>query len=94
MGRKLVVLLAGALAFGVGVAAIKGQDTGVRDALGNTSAPWVVLPFVAGTRFRGLRGAAPWPRRPGDCSPRSSGSTSRRPRSSIWGRIRGTSTSG
>src|SRR5439155_3928531 len=28
------------------------QDVGVRDALGNTSAPWVLVPFVAGTRYR------------------------------------------
>jgi hypothetical protein len=33
------------------VAVIKGQDTGVRDALGNTSAPWVLVPFLAGTRY-------------------------------------------
>lgn len=50
-------LLAGAV-FGLAFAVIKGQDTGVRDALGNTSAPWVVLPFLAGTRYPGLRRAA------------------------------------
>jgi len=44
-----------AVAFGVAVAAIKGQDTGVRDVLGNLSAPWVVVPFLAGSRVRG-----PW----------------------------------
>jgi hypothetical protein len=49
---RLAGLLVGALAFGVAVAAIKGQDVGVRDALGNTSAPWVVVPFVAGMRYR------------------------------------------
>ncbi|MCW2965510.1 MAG: hypothetical protein JWO17_2762 [Actinomycetia bacterium] len=46
----LLVLLAG-LAFGVAVAVIKGQDTGARDALGNMSAPWVVVPFLAGARY-------------------------------------------
>jgi hypothetical protein len=38
--RKPAVLLLAGVAFGVLVAVIKGQDTGVRDALGNTSAPW------------------------------------------------------
>jgi hypothetical protein len=50
-GRKLALLLLAGIAFGVLVAVIKGQDTGVRDALGNTSAPWVVVPFLAGTRY-------------------------------------------
>jgi hypothetical protein len=49
-GRKLGLLLLAGIAFGVLVAVVKGQDTGVRDALGNTSAPWVVVPFLAGKR--------------------------------------------
>jgi hypothetical protein len=53
-----MVLLLAAIAFGVLMAVIKGQDTGVRDALGNTSAPWIVLPFVAGTFFSRVRSAA------------------------------------
>jgi hypothetical protein len=57
-GRKVTVLLLAGAAFGVLVAVVKGQDTGVRDALGNTSAPWIVLPFVAGTRFPRARAAA------------------------------------
>src|SRR5690349_224960 len=56
--RKLALLLLAGVAFGVLVAMIKGQDTGVRDALGNTSAPWIVLPFVAGTCFPRARSAA------------------------------------
>ena len=48
--RTLGSLLAAGLAFGVLVAVIKGQDAGVRNALGNTSAPWVVVPFLAGMR--------------------------------------------
>ena len=36
------------------MAVIKGQDSGVRDAIGNASAPWVVIPFLAGTRYRSL----------------------------------------
>ena len=54
----MTVLLLAAVAFGVLVAVIKGQDTGVRDALGNTSAPWIVLPFIAGTCFSRPRFAA------------------------------------
>jgi hypothetical protein len=51
-------LVVGAVAFGVVVAVIKGQDAGVRDALGNLSAPWVLVPFVAGVAVRSLwRGA-------------------------------------
>jgi hypothetical protein len=56
--RKLTLLLLAAVNFGVLVAVVKGQDTGVRDALGNTSAPWVVLPFIAGTSFARARSAA------------------------------------
>jgi hypothetical protein len=48
---KLAKLLLAAVAFGVVVAVIKGQNTGARDALGNTSAVWVVVPFLAGTRY-------------------------------------------
>jgi hypothetical protein len=48
---KLTKLLLVAVAFGVIVAVIKGQDSGARDALGNTSAVWVVVPFLAGTRY-------------------------------------------
>jgi hypothetical protein len=58
-GRKLGWLLLAGVGFGVLMAVVKGQDTGVRDALGNTSAPWVVLPFLAGSRFgRVWQGAA------------------------------------
>jgi hypothetical protein len=49
-GRRLTLLLLGSVAFGVIMAVIKGQDVGVRDALGNLSAPWIVIPFLAGTR--------------------------------------------
>ena len=56
--RKATALVLAGAAFGVLVAVIKGQDTGVRDALGNTSAPWVVLPFVAGAVFARARSAA------------------------------------
>ena len=48
--RGLPALLVCGFAFGLLMAVIKGQDAGVRDAVGNMSAPWVLLPFLAGTR--------------------------------------------
>jgi len=56
--RKTAALLLAGVAFGVLVAVVKGQDPGVRDALGNTSAPWIVLPFIAGACFARARSAA------------------------------------
>ena len=53
-GRKLPALLVAGVAFGVLVAVVKGQNAGVRDALGNTSAPWVLIPFLAGTQYRNV----------------------------------------
>lgn len=41
-------MLLAATAFGLAMAAIKGQGTGARDALGNVSAPWLLLAFLAG----------------------------------------------
>jgi hypothetical protein len=56
--RRPVAVVLVAAAFGVAVAVLKGGDAGVRDALGNISAPWLLLPFLAGTLVRGpLRGA-------------------------------------
>ncbi len=49
--RRLLPVLAGGLAFGVVMAALKGQDAGARAVLGNLSAPWVLLGFAAGARF-------------------------------------------
>jgi hypothetical protein len=49
--REIATILLAAFAFGVVVAVVKGQDAGARDALGNTSAPWIVVPFLAGMRF-------------------------------------------
>ncbi len=57
-GRRLIWLLLGGLVFGVVVAVVKGQADDVRNALGNTSAPWVVPPFIAGMSYgRALHGA-------------------------------------
>jgi hypothetical protein len=39
----------GALAFGVAMSVLKGNNGGdVRNAIGNLSAPWLLLPFIAG----------------------------------------------
>jgi hypothetical protein len=47
------------LLFGIAVAVIKGGDAGLRDSVGNVSAPWLLLPFFAGRSARGpLTGAA------------------------------------
>jgi hypothetical protein len=51
-------VLLGALCFGAAMAVIKGQDVGARDAFGNTSAPWVLVAFLAGTRCTRLWAAA------------------------------------
>jgi hypothetical protein len=57
--RLLLIVLA-AVAFGVAMSVLKGNDTGIRDDIGNLSAPWLLLPFVAGAAIRGrwLAGAA------------------------------------
>lgn len=49
--------LAWGLAFGAAVALVKGDGAGIRDAVGNLSAPWLVLPFLSG-RGRGRAAAA------------------------------------
>lgn len=46
--RRLGPLLLCAVAFGAGAAVLKGNGSGIRDALGNVSAPWLLLPFVVG----------------------------------------------
>ena len=63
--RRVALVLAGAFAFGVLAALAKGQDTDglstlsqVRGALGNLSAPWLLVAFVAGTQAPRLRSAA------------------------------------
>jgi hypothetical protein len=43
--------LLAAVVFGVLVAVIKGQDAGVRSALGNMSAPWMLVPFLGGALY-------------------------------------------
>lgn len=56
--RSPIAIVLTAATFGVAVAVLKGSDAGLRDAIGNISAPWVLLPYFAGTLNRGLiRGA-------------------------------------
>jgi hypothetical protein len=58
MRRTWSVILMAAFGFGVAVAIVKGQDSGFRDVLGNTSAPWLVPPFCGGLYTRSIvRGA-------------------------------------
>lgn len=46
-----------AILFGIAVATFKPGSTGVRDSLGNVSAPWLLLPYFAGATTRGwIRG--------------------------------------
>jgi hypothetical protein len=47
-GRRIVGLLLAAAAFGISMSVVKGNDAGVRDTIGNVSAPWLLLPFAAG----------------------------------------------
>ncbi len=56
--QRFACVLLAAVAFGVLVAVLKGQDAGARDTLGNLSAPWVLVPFFAGARFTRVRSGA------------------------------------
>ncbi len=37
-----------ALAFGIAVSVVKGNNAGIRDAIGNVSAPWLLIGFLGG----------------------------------------------
>jgi hypothetical protein len=37
-----------ALAFGIAVSMVKGNNAGIRDAIGNVSAPWLLIGFLGG----------------------------------------------
>lgn len=50
--RRLVIAFFAALSFGVVVAVLNGQGAGVRDALGNLSAPWLLVAFIGGACSR------------------------------------------
>lgn len=45
---RFVFLVIAAAAFGVLESLVKGNGAGFRDGLGNLSAPWVILPLLAG----------------------------------------------
>lgn len=55
--HRVIAVVALAVAFGVAMSLVKGNGSGVRDAVGNVSAPWVLLPFFAGA-FAGRRSVA------------------------------------
>lgn len=44
-----------AIVFGVAMSVLKGNDAGTRDTIGNVSAPWLLLPFVAAAVAGGRR---------------------------------------
>jgi hypothetical protein len=56
--RRRPALLLAACLFGVAVAVLKGGDAGLRDSIGNISAPWLLLPYLAGMTGRGWRQGA------------------------------------
>jgi len=57
--NRIGLILLGATLFGIAVAVLKGGDAGIRDSLGNISAPWLLLPYFAGLTGKGpLRGAS------------------------------------
>jgi hypothetical protein len=59
--RRILWLLTAAVVFGAVESIVKGDGAGVRDGIGNLSAPWVMVPFLAGAvgaRGRVARGAA------------------------------------
>ena len=53
--RRAMVVLLSAFLFGAVAALFKGQGSGVRAVLGNMSAPWLTVAFLAGTRSRSWR---------------------------------------
>jgi hypothetical protein len=58
---RIVLLVIAAAAFGALESIVKGNGAGVRDGIGNLSAPWVIVPLLAGavgSRVSILLGAA------------------------------------
>jgi hypothetical protein len=56
--RRSSTVIVAAVAFGIAVAVLKGGDAGIRNSIGNISAPWLLLPYLAGTLGRGaIRGS-------------------------------------
>ncbi len=54
-GRRLAAIVFAAVCFGVVMAVVKGQGAGARDALGNVSAPWLLVAFLGGASSRRSR---------------------------------------
>src|SRR5262249_41495915 len=46
--RRVLLLMICAVAFGASESIFKGNGAGLRDGIGNLSAPWVILPLLAG----------------------------------------------
>jgi Family of unknown function (DUF6518) len=46
--RRMAAVVAVAIVFGVAMSVLKGNGPGARDDIGNISAPWLALPFMAG----------------------------------------------
>ncbi len=45
--RRMAAVVAVAIVFGVVMSVLKGNGSGARDDIGNISAPWLALPFLA-----------------------------------------------
>lgn len=55
---RILLPLAAACLFGVGVAFVKGTDGGIRDQIGNLSAPWLLVGLFPAAQIRNLPKAA------------------------------------
>lgn len=56
--RRPIVIAFAALAVGVAMSLLKGSGGGARLQLGNLSAPWLLVAFLAGSRYRRIGAAA------------------------------------
>jgi hypothetical protein len=56
--RRLLAALLAAVAFGIFVGTFKGNDAGMRGAIGNLSAPWLLVAFIPSLRCRALSSGA------------------------------------
>src|SRR5436305_12504615 len=56
--RRTFAIIAVSVVFGVVVAIVKGSESGMRDSIGNMSAPWLLLPYMASTTTRGWKRGA------------------------------------
>lgn len=49
---RLFLIVVAAAVFGAGMSILKGNDVGLRDDIGNLSAPWLLLPFFSGAALQ------------------------------------------